>query len=182
MRRHVKRSIVVALFVTGGVLFGACSSSDDPGSSDTAAESATQDVTDTSLDVQEQLDAAKQADDVAGTGNCAEAATAFGAVAMSASQAVTDPEAFSIDDLKKNIDIAREAVPAELEDEFNLYADMYLAFGQAIADAGGLEGLADPENAAKFADMQQKLDSVEVNEAGNRLTEYFSNECALLGS
>lgn len=182
MHTRVKRSAVLALLASGALLFTACSSGDgDSGTSDTAAETVTQDVTDTSLDVQEQLDAAEQADEVAGTGDCAEAATAFGAVAMSASQAISDPDTFSVDELKKNIDIARKAVPAELEDEFDLYADMYVAYGETIAEIGGAAGLGDPTNAAKLSELQEKLDAIDVNEAGDRLTEYFSNECAILG-
>lgn len=186
MRVRVKRSTLLVCVVSGSLFLTACSSGgDDSASTDTAgetaAETATQDVTDTSLDVQEQLDAAEQADDVLGGGNCAEAATAFGTVALSATQAISNPDAFSVDELKKNIEIARKVIPAELEDEFDLYAEMYVAYGETIAEIGGAEGLSDPANMSKLEELQLKLEDVDVNEAGQRLTEYFESECEFLG-
>lgn len=173
-----RSSLVVAIVAAGTLMFAACGGGD---SGSSPAENDTVDVTDTSLDVQEQLDAAKDVDDAIGS-NCAEAATAFGAVAMSASQAVTNPGAFSIDEMKKNIEIARTAVPGELADEFDLYAEMYLAYGEVIADIGGVEGLADPQNAAKFAELQDKIDDDEISAAGEAITTYFANQCTFPGA
>ena len=182
MHTRLTRSTVLAFLAAGSLLFAACSSGDgDSGTSDTAAETVTQDVTDTTMDVQEQLDQAEQADDALGQGNCAEAATAFGTVAASAAQALSNPDAFSIDDMKKNIEIARSAIPAELEDEFDLYAEMYIAYGEVIADVGGIQGLADPTNAAKLEELEEKINNDEITAAGETLTDYFANECTFLG-
>jgi hypothetical protein len=182
MNTQVKRSIGLSLVLSGTLFLTACGSGgSDSASSDAAAETAAADVTDTTFDVQEQLDAAKDADDALGGGNCAEAATAFGTIATSAAYALSNPDGFAVDELKKNIEIVRAAIPAELEDEFELFAEMYIAYGETIAEIGGMAGLSDPSNASKLDELSNKLDDEDVTAAGETIADYFSDECDFLG-
>lgn len=164
MTKHVHRRAFAALLATGALFVAACSG----GSGDSQVQAP---------NVLESLDQAQAVEQVVARGNCAEAAIALNDAVREANEAVISPETFSLEGMKADIEMVRMAIPDELNEAFATFAGAYLSFGQAIAGAGGIDGLSDPANADVLAAAHETLQNGEATAAAKEIADYFTTQC-----
>jgi hypothetical protein len=109
--------------------------------------------------------------------DCLSAASAFNAVNFDIMRALPSPEQLDLDRLAKNIEVAKSVVPAAIATEFALFADTYGEVGKTLSTMAGAGGISDPANAAKVAELTQKLENKEFAAAMDRLGDFFKSEC-----
>lgn len=171
MTKHLHRRAVAAFLATSSLVFAACSGdSGDPQATSIAASDAPPGVV-------APLDQAQAGEQVVARGNCAEAAIALNDVVSEANDAVTNPDTFSLEGMRTDIEMVRMAIPDELDEAFATFAGAYLAFEQAIAGVGGIDGLSDPANAELLAAAHETLRNAETTAAERQIADYFTDAC-----
>jgi hypothetical protein len=110
--------------------------------------------------------------------DCVTAVSAFNAVNQDVIRALPSPESLDLDQLKKNIEIAKSVVPSEIESEFALFADTFGEVGEILSRLADKGGLSNPENASEIAALESRLEDKDFSAAMDRLQQFFLSECA----
>ncbi len=171
MTKHVPRRAFAALLAAGSLFLVACSGdSGDPQTTSVEASDALPGVA-------APLDQAQAGEQVVARGNCAEAAIALNDVVSEANDVVTNPDTFSLEGMRADIEMVRMAIPDELNEAFAIFAGAYMAFEQVIAGVGGIAGLSDPANAEVLVAAHETLQNGETTAAERQIADYFSDAC-----
>ncbi len=132
----------------------------------------------TESSVKDQVSQAKQLDQVAGTGSCIQAYTAWG-TALAEMSTIASPTATQddIDKAKAAVDEARKSVPDEIKSDFDVWAQTYTDYITKLQELEKNGGVATPDNLAKFEELSKTIDTPEFKKANDNITAYFDKTC-----
>jgi hypothetical protein len=162
---------VGALTIAGLLSLGLAACGDD--GDDDAAQDDTSDQVGTTDD-----DSASEDFDF--TGECAGFAEAF-ANANNASSSAFSGEDADLEQAAEFFDEVAEEAPEEIRGDFEVFAEAYAEFVQAMADAD--IDFSDPESIEaadmeEFAELGEAFSSPEVQEASNNIQAYMTENCS----
>jgi hypothetical protein len=166
---------VGALTIAGLLSLGLAACGDD--GDDDAAQDDTSDQVGTTDDDSSSGDAPEDFDF---TGECAGFAEAF-ANANNASSSAFSGEDADLEEAAEFFDEVAEEAPEEIRGDFEVFAEAYTAFVQAMADAD--IDFSDPESIEaadmeEFAALGEAFSSPEVQEASNNIQAYMAENCS----
>lgn len=114
------------------------------------------------------------------SGDCLTASMAFAALAMAPASALLG-SGMSQDDLNKlrsETEDLRSKIPAEIKDDFDVYAKAMEDYANALKDLNlSGDGVLNPDNAKKIQDATKILDDPAVKKAQDNIEKYFNEHC-----
>ncbi|HEY6532682.1 MAG TPA: hypothetical protein VIY72_10270 [Acidimicrobiales bacterium] len=108
--------------------------------------------------------------------DCQAAVAAYSSIftsALGGSSMVDDAQKQELED---SIDELQSKVPEELEDDIATISDAYQSYFEVLGDFK-VSDLANPENASKFEEAGEQLNSSEVEEAQQNIEDFFKENC-----
>ena len=112
------------------------------------------------------------------TGNsCMNASLAMGSAYAAFSVAIMDPSQFNIEEYRANMDKARELVSDQIRPDFDLMASAYDSAAEAFIAAQEAGGITSSAGMAALEGAGAVFDDQEVQDAANRVGNYFVEEC-----
>lgn len=129
-------------------------------------------------------DAIDNAEDLLSDANdCIAAASAYNVLVQSLVGAISNPSSFDKAKWLESVEKARKVVPKELADDFNTLAEAYSKAADALEGVKGVDmsdpkSYADPAYIAAMTTAGEVLDRSDIQAIGQRLTDYFTKECA----
>lgn len=114
------------------------------------------------------------------TGECADFAAAFTNAGSAVSSAFTGGDSGDIEGLADYFREVGSKMPDEISDDFEVFADAYTAFAQALADADidfSDPSSVDPEQLAQLEGVSEAFSSAEVQEASQNISDYMAEHC-----
>lgn len=116
--------------------------------------------------------------DLEDTGNsCMNASLAMGSAYAAFSVAIMDPSQFNIEEYRANMAKARELVSDEIRPDFDLMASAYDSAAEAFVSAQEAGGITSAAGMAKLEEAGAVFDDQKVQDAANRVGNYFVEEC-----
>lgn len=170
----IRRIGAMTLAVVLGVGLTACGGGDDDAEAGTTTtEAATDDTT-----ADDSGSDGADASDLLG-GDCAAFAEAFANAGEASGSALSGDDA-GLEEAAAFFSEVADQVPDEIADDFEVFANAYAEFAQAMADADidlSNPSAADPEAMAELQTIMESFSSDEVQEASNNITAYMSEHC-----
>jgi hypothetical protein len=114
------------------------------------------------------------------TGECAEFAQAFAGAGAAIGSAFSGTGDDDLGSVAEYFDTVAEKVPEEIRDDFQVFADAYGEFAQALADADidlSDPSKADPEAMAQLEALGEAFSAPEVQQASENIQAYVDSNC-----
>jgi hypothetical protein len=170
----MRRTSALAMAAVLGLGLVACGGDDSGGdaSSDTEATTTTEatgsDTDTTDLDLGDF------------SGECADFAQSFAGAAAAVGSAFTGAPGDDLSSVAEYFDAVADKVPEEIRDDFQVFADAYGEFAQALADADidlSDPSKADPEAMAQLQALGEAFSAPEVQQASENIQAYVDSNC-----
>lgn len=115
--------------------------------------------------------------------DCVAAASAYNVLVSSLTASIGNPGSFDKQEWLESVEKARKVVPQELADDFDVLATAYGKAADALESIGDFDtsdpqAASDPNYIAAMTAAGEALNDTETQAIGQRLTDYFANECS----
>ncbi len=106
---------------------------------------------------------------------CLEIGLAYASLSLSMLGTAFGADQADVDEMTQQLADLRAEVPAEIEDDFEVFSQAMSEFGSVMTDAGG--NLFDPATQQALEDAGQALETPEVKEAQANIEAYLEQNC-----
>lgn len=106
---------------------------------------------------------------------CLEIGLAYASLSLSMLGTAFGADQADVDEMTQQLADLRAEVPAEIQDDFEVFSQAMSEFGSAMTDAGG--NLFDPATQQALDDASQALETPEVKEARANIEAYLEANC-----
>lgn len=115
------------------------------------------------------------------TGDCSDAVNAFTEAVTSVGAAFVPGQEADLSDAATYLDEVADAAPDEISGDFQILADAFAEFAQALEDAGidfsDPATFQDPEAIAALEQVDDAFDDAAVSEASDNIDAWFQDNC-----